>query len=174
MELSTDKILDAVVSLVQKASMPAKGRVLDVGSGTGALLTRLRRMLPGVETSACDYTDSLMALQGQKVDVANLNEDRLPYFDNSFDLVTCTEVIEHLENYRRLVRETARVLRPGGAVVFSTPNVLNLQSRLRFLWFGFSSGPCRLVELRRSPLEATSRRCPISISRTRSRKQALN
>ena len=94
-------------------------------------------MLPGVETSACDYTDSLMALQGQKVDVANLNEDRLPYFDNSFDLVTCTEVIEHLENYRRLVRETARVLRPGGAVVFSTPNVLNLQSRLRFLWFGF-------------------------------------
>ena len=114
--------------------MPAQGRVLDVGSGTGALLARI---LPGVQTRACDYTDSLMALDGQKVDVANLNEDSLPYSDHSFDLVTCTEVIEHLENYRRLVRETARVLRPGGAVVFSTPNILNLQSRLRFLWFGF-------------------------------------
>lgn len=137
MELSTDKILDAVVALARKAGVPAQGRALDVGSGTGALLAKLRRNLPGIETWACDYTDSLMAGDGQKVDVANLNEDRLPYADNSFDLVTCTEVIEHLENYRRLVRETARVLRPGGSVVFSTPNILNLQSRLRFMWFGF-------------------------------------
>lgn len=110
---------------------------MDIGSGTGALLARLRAKLPSIQTFACDYTTQLMTLKDQPVDVANLSDEPLPYADSMFALVTCTEVIEHLDNYRRLVRETARVLQPGGVVIFSTPNVLNLQSRLRFLWFGF-------------------------------------
>ncbi len=78
-----------------------------------------------------------MQVAGLKVDIANLNEESLPYPAESFDIVTCTEVIEHLENYRRLIREIFRVTKPGGSVIFSTPNILNLQSRLRFLFFGF-------------------------------------
>lgn len=99
----------------------------------------MRENHPNIETYACDYIDSLMKVTGQKVDIANLNEDNLPYADECFDLVTCTEVIEHLENYRRLVREVFRVTKPGGAAIFTTPNVLNLQSRIRFLFFGFWS-----------------------------------
>lgn len=97
----------------------------------------MRRAQPDLETYACDYTDALMELRGQPVAVANLNEDPLPYPAAHFDLVTCTEVIEHLENYRRLLREVFRVLKPGGTLILSTPNVLNLQSRLRFFYFGF-------------------------------------
>jgi ubiquinone/menaquinone biosynthesis C-methylase UbiE len=137
MELSTDKILEKVASLAASAVGKPTGRLLDIGSGTGALLARLRQALPAWEGYACDYTEELMALDGQRVDVANLSTQPLPYGDNSFGLVTCTEVVEHLENYRALVREIGRVLEPGGLVVLSTPNILNLQSRLRFLWFGF-------------------------------------
>jgi len=78
-----------------------------------------------------------MRVPGQKVDIVNLNRDTLPYRDGFFDLVTATEVIEHMENPRLFLRELSRVLRPGGVCVLSTPNVLNLNSRLRYLWFGF-------------------------------------
>lgn len=110
---------------------------MDIGSGTGALIRLIRDAHPGVQTFACDYIGSLMTVENQKVEIANLNEDTLPYESGRFDLVTCTEVIEHLENYRKLVREVFRVTKPGGAAIFTTPNVLNLQSRLRFFHFGF-------------------------------------
>jgi ubiquinone/menaquinone biosynthesis C-methylase UbiE len=42
-----------------------------------------------------------------------------------------------LENYRKVIREVFRVLQPGGVAVFSTPNILNLRSRLRYLSSGF-------------------------------------
>jgi SAM-dependent methyltransferase len=47
------------------------------------------------------------------------------------------ETIEHLENFREVIREIYRVLKPGGVAVVSTPNILNLRSRLRFLSSGF-------------------------------------
>lgn len=137
MDLSTDKILAKVVLLSRGLLRGGKARHLDIGSGSGTLITLLRQAHPDIESNACDYTDSLMQIAGLKVDIANLNEESLPYPAESFDIVTCTEVIEHLENYRRLIREIFRVTKPGGSVIFSTPNILNLQSRLRFLFFGF-------------------------------------
>lgn len=135
MELSTDRILGKVVALSR--GLVQGGRSLDIGSGTGALIRLVQEAHPGIETHACDYTDALMTIPGQKVDVVNLNGEPLPYASETFDLVTCTEVIEHLENYRSLLREIYRVTKPGGAAILTTPNVLNLHSRLRFLSFGF-------------------------------------
>lgn len=111
-------------------------RHLDIGAGHGTLITRIKAEMK-VESSVCDYTDELMKLPGQKVDIANLNHEQLPYADATFDVVTATEVIEHLEDFRRVVREIHRVLKPGGVCILSTPNILNLNSRLRFLWYGF-------------------------------------
>lgn len=80
-----------------------------------------------------------MKIPDQKVDLVDLNHKKeLPYQDNTFDIVTATEVIEHLEDFRAILREIYRVLKPGGICVLSTPNILNLNSRLRNLWFGFA------------------------------------
>jgi SAM-dependent methyltransferase len=140
MELSTDRILERVVAIAV-AFAPSREVVehLDIGSGTGALIGKLRASRPGIRSSACDYTAELMQLPGQKVDVVNLNEQPLPYPAHAFDVITCTEVVEHLENYRRLIRDMFRILRPGGLVIITTPNVLNINSRLRFLYFGFAN-----------------------------------
>lgn len=62
--------------------------------------------------------------------------DALPFDDASFDAITCVEGVEHLENPWALAREFARVLRPGGTLMLTTPNVLWTKSRLRFLLAG--------------------------------------
>ena len=138
MKMSTEKIYRATISSIEN-NLPNTDSLkhLDIGSGTGELIKRLQGVRAKLISDACDYTDTLIELKGQKVDIVDLNDDLLPYADDTYDLVTATEVIEHLENPRLFVREINRVLKPGGVCVLSTPNVLNLNSRLRYLWFGF-------------------------------------
>src|SRR5262249_40238835 len=104
-----------------------------------------------VTPTACDYTGDLMRGPGLKVDEVDLNTAGLPYKDRTFDLVTCTEVLEHLEDYRYTIREGFRVLKPRGLLVLTTPNDLNLRSRIRYLLFGFFSlfGPLHMRESQR-------------------------
>jgi 2-polyprenyl-3-methyl-5-hydroxy-6-metoxy-1,4-benzoquinol methylase len=143
--LSPQGLLRATIRKLRELSPNLRGNYLDVGSGNGELIDQVMRTFP-VQISACDYRDDLMTVAGVKVDVADLNRDPLPYPDATFDAITCTEVIEHLEDFRAALREISRVLKPGGVFVVSTPNVLNLRSRLRYLFFGFFNlyGPLRL------------------------------
>jgi len=135
--MSIDRIHEKVLELLlAEPGWRSWTQYLDIGAGRGSLITRVKAKL-NVQSSACDYTDELMRLPGQKVDIANLNHEKLPYADATFDVVTATEVIEHLEDFRQVVREIHRVLKPGGVCILSTPNILNLNSRLRFLFFGF-------------------------------------
>jgi len=146
-KLSLDATLEgAMISL--KSSYPSiSGHHLDIGSGTGKLIHRIQQEYD-VHSNACDYTDKFMELEDVKVDIVDLNECKLPYPDNYFDLITFTEVAEHLENYHAIVREAHRILKPEGVLVMTTPNVLNLKSRLRFLTTGFWSmfGPLHVGE----------------------------
>lgn len=138
--MSTEKIYQATIKpiLYHFNSTNREVQHLDIGSGTGELVKLLKGHLK-TRSSCCDYTDTLMKLPNQRVEIVNLNTtEELPFPDSTFDLVTATEVIEHLENFRSLLREIHRVLKPGGVCVLSTPNVLNLNSRLRNLWFGFA------------------------------------
>jgi 2-polyprenyl-3-methyl-5-hydroxy-6-metoxy-1,4-benzoquinol methylase len=136
-QVSTQRIYAKVLELADGFHRQrAFRRHLDIGAGGGELIQLFRDRL-GTASAACDYTDELMKLAGQRVDIADLNVQPLPYPAASFDIVTATEVIEHLADFRRVVREIHRVLNPGGVCILSTPNILNLNSRLRFLWFGF-------------------------------------
>jgi 2-polyprenyl-3-methyl-5-hydroxy-6-metoxy-1,4-benzoquinol methylase len=136
-ELSTSKIHQGILRAIATApGIASRGDHLDVGSGTGELLRLVRAHYP-FRSFGCDYTDKLLSVPGPKIDMVDLNRQPLPYDDNRFALVTCIETIEHLENYREVIREIYRVLQPGGVAVFSTPNILNLRSRLRYLSSGF-------------------------------------
>ncbi|HEV2095599.1 MAG TPA: class I SAM-dependent methyltransferase [Chthoniobacterales bacterium] len=150
MGLSTEKILHAVVRKIRERSPAISGNYLDIGAGHGNLIRLVREEFE-VAAHACDYTPNLMRLADVAVDVADLNTERLPYEDGEFDLVTCTEVIEHIEHYHRTIREIYRVLQPDGILVLSTPNVLSLRSRIRYLLFGFFTlfGPLHVAESER-------------------------
>jgi SAM-dependent methyltransferase len=150
MALSTEKILQAVLVKIREFSPQAGGAYLDVGAGRGELI-RLVVNEFAVTAHACDYTSKLMRDPAVPVDVVDLNNKALPYATETFDLITSTEVIEHLDDFRRTFREIFRILRPGGVFVVTTPNILNLRSRVRFLLFGFFSlfGPLHARENRR-------------------------
>ena len=83
----------------KRLGMPQNPACLDIGSGNGQLVLMLRKEL-NAETSACDYADGLMRVPGQKVDVVDIDREPLPYSDNTFDLITITEVIEHVRDFR--------------------------------------------------------------------------
>jgi len=136
--MSNVRIYDAVLREVADHFQPgSEFDYLDMGSGRGELIREMKKHYV-CRVRACDYTDKLMK-GDQQVDLVNLNQERLPYADGSFDLVTASEVIEHLENFRQVIREMFRVCRPGGVIVLTTPNVLNIKSRLRYLTWGFAN-----------------------------------
>jgi SAM-dependent methyltransferase len=60
----------------------------------------------------------------------------LPFRTGAFDAVLSREGIEHFENQAGFVRECARVLRPGGRIVITTPNVMHLSARLSAMLTG--------------------------------------
>ena len=132
--LIVDYVAEVVFDLV-----PGERRFvhLDMGAGWGHFIQHLRTRLPHLKSCALDYNPSHFPLADVPIAHADFNCDRLPFRDAQFDLVTCTEVFEHLENFRHATREAARVLKPGGLFVVSTPNVLSLKSRWAYLTRGF-------------------------------------
>jgi len=141
--MSTEQIYTSVSNVINSrlvAGMKNQGNSglnhLDVGAGQGQLICRLKERF-NVQSSACDYHSDRFDVPGVEMLDINLNKDPLPYPDDSFDIVTCSEVVEHLENYRRLISEIYRVTKKDGLVVITTPNVINLKSRVKNLWSGF-------------------------------------
>lgn len=114
------------------AARPLK--VLDVGAGHGALSKRLHEA--GFLVSACDSAPEQFhfpAVECRRVDLSQ----PLPYPGNEFDAIVGVELAEHLLDHRVFFAECARCLKRGGKLFLSTPNILSLKSRLRFLLTGF-------------------------------------
>lgn len=63
-------------------------------------------------------------------------EARLPFEDGTFDRVACLEGIEHVVDRHRTLRELRRVLKPGGKLLITTPNLMSLRARLAFAFAG--------------------------------------
>jgi SAM-dependent methyltransferase len=119
--------LDETVS--QFASFKKSNRLLDVGCGAGALLEAARRAgwsAEGVEVSRSSV-DYIRALDF-KVFHGTLEEAR--FDDETFDVVTAVELLEHVPQPRELIEEIARVLRSGGLFWATTPNCKGASARL--------------------------------------------
>src|SRR6202795_2737511 len=92
------------------------GQVLDVGCGGGSVAKAVKRERPDLEVFGCDLSESALKTAGASpdgVDFRLATAERLPFEDGTFDLVWIFDVLEHVEDPERVLREVARVLKTG-------------------------------------------------------------
>jgi Methylase involved in ubiquinone/menaquinone biosynthesis len=102
-------------------------KVLDIacGEGYGSNLMAVN----ATYVTGIDINEEIITKAREKYKRPNLeflqgNAEKLPFDDNSFDIVVSFETIEHLENHQALFSEIKRVLKPDGILIISTPNKL--------------------------------------------------
>jgi 2-polyprenyl-3-methyl-5-hydroxy-6-metoxy-1,4-benzoquinol methylase len=124
---TNERIHSKFISLLSEEK---KGKLLDVGAGTGALSNKLKS--EGFDVSACDINPGNFIPEDINCKEANLNTN-FPFDDATFDYAVSAEVIEHIENPWFFVRELYRITKPDGIVIISTPNLHNWYVRLYFV-----------------------------------------
>ena len=111
-----------------------RGKILDLGCGRGDYSKMLKDF--GFEVVACDLDEEFFKYKKEiEFKKCDINEP-LIFVDSTFDYVLLLEVIEHLRNPYHFMKEINRILKFNGVLVISVPNILNLKSRLRFLFEG--------------------------------------
>src|SRR5258706_4507538 len=125
---------EAVAALLM-ASVKDRPATLDLASGSGAFLARLRDH-GFAEFDAVDIARKAFGFAGIQPRAVDLNGPFATQIDRRYGLVTALEIIEHLDSPRHFLREVHSLLKPGGYLLLSTPNVANWTGRLRFLLSG--------------------------------------
>jgi SAM-dependent methyltransferase len=107
---------------VVRRYVPLEGaRILDVGCGLGLYVQRFRDFsdqVHGVDIDADKVREASLTLPH----IQQASADNLPYPDNTFDVVFSHEVLEHVPDDVQAMRESYRVLKPGGRLVIFVPN----------------------------------------------------
>ena len=115
-----------------RVNINPEGIMLDLGCGEGRHIFGLMEKFPDLKCIGLDpHIESLdKAFEGLKFleSISNSKTNflsgsaySLPFSDDSFDLVVCSEVLEHLHDYKDAIKEINRVLKPGGQFLASVP-----------------------------------------------------
>ncbi|MFA5856740.1 MAG: class I SAM-dependent methyltransferase [Candidatus Pacearchaeota archaeon] len=110
-------------------------RVLDIGSGKGNHLVSFSRL--GMKPTGLDKKEECLAIlkdmgfNGIDIKECDIEKDKFPFKDNTFDFIFSKSVLEHVTNTDNFVKEALRVLKPNGIAVFLTPD---WKSQRDFFW----------------------------------------
>jgi ubiquinone/menaquinone biosynthesis C-methylase UbiE len=103
----------------------AKTRILDAGCGEGHLIELLHAKYPDNEYFGIDVTEIALKKAKKRCRFAELKHmdlSSIKFKDGFFDVLICTEVLEHITDYRRVLSEFRRVIRKGGFLILTFPN----------------------------------------------------
>jgi SAM-dependent methyltransferase len=83
--------------------------------------------------------NSLSAVRAKNIGAVikncDLEKEKIPFYDESFDIILLTETLEHLNFHpEKVFKDIFRVLRPGGRVIITTPNLLRINNRLKLIF----------------------------------------
>lgn len=118
--------------------LPEGVKILDIGCGEGNVseiyIREKNNVVFGLEIS--EVAGSLAEKRGVKITKWDINNVPYPYADKSFEVVTMTDVLEHVINPINLLQEVRRLLKPNGKVVILVPNFAHMGNRFRMLLTG--------------------------------------
>jgi ubiquinone/menaquinone biosynthesis C-methylase UbiE len=117
---SSGEQIDALV----RGHLRPDSRVLDLGCGRGGMVELFWQKV-GLAAGMDPDARSLADHRAPGMPVVGGRGENIPFAADSFDLVVCVWVLEHLRSPETVLREVRRVLRPGGHFVFLTPNLRN-------------------------------------------------
>jgi len=111
----------------QLGLQPETLSVLDVGCGGGILSEEFAKIgchVTGIDPSApsLETAHKHAANEGLTIDYRQASGENIPFGANSFDVVICCDVLEHVDDLEKTIREVARVLKPGGMFCYDTIN----------------------------------------------------
>lgn len=119
-------------------SIPKPDLVCDVGCGNGVFTIDLKKrigcQLHGVDGSEYAVAKAKSIGFNEVHLVSDFCSERLPFADDSFDLVICKDVLEHLLDPEFLMKEIVRITKPDGRCLVHVPNHFPIIGRLRFLF----------------------------------------
>ena len=111
--------------LIDLLKLPARGRLLDAGGGTGRVSSRLRSLID--EVVVCDLSLSMLKQAKNKGQLLTVQThvEQLPFPGESFERIVVVDALHHFCNQRESIQELLRVLKTGGRLVIEEPNIDN-------------------------------------------------
>lgn len=108
--------------VISRANLPAEGRLLDLGAGTGDLALEALRQQPDCQPIAADFTLEMMRVGKRRknagfIEWAAADALSIPFRDDTFDAVVSGYLLRNVTDVRQALREQFRVLKPGGRIV---------------------------------------------------------
>jgi SAM-dependent methyltransferase len=119
-------VLTTEIADVVSQHLSPKAEVVDIGCGVGDLLLEVTKRQPQVKVAGLDFSPKAVEGAQKALPVGEFMrftiEQTLPYPSDTFDVVMCTDVLEHLEYPQDIVKELVRICRPGGSVFIVVPD----------------------------------------------------
>ncbi|OGF99514.1 hypothetical protein A2Y99_02830 [Candidatus Gottesmanbacteria bacterium RBG_13_37_7] len=124
------------------ATIPSK-KMLDIGCHGGKFTFEMSILIPGAKIYGIDISSQAISYAKKtypKFSFRTGRAEKLPYSPNNFDLVTCLEVLEHVETPTLVIKEVRRVLKNGEHFVVLVPSENWLFKLIWFFWIRFGPG----------------------------------
>lgn len=136
---TNEKIFSLLKPIIKKGA-----RILDFGAGKGHMSQRIGeraqslKLKPAELIFPCEVEPEDFLYSEVKCTSINL-DSIIPFDDNYFDAVYAIEVLEHTSRPYDFIVEAIRVLKPGGVLIISVPNMMHILSRFSLFFSGFAS-----------------------------------
>jgi len=105
---------------------PDPERILDLGTAEGRMLSKIKDKCPSTLCVGLEYSPELLDLGValfQDISFIRADAQNMSFFkDASFDVIVAAAIIEHLKNPGEMLRESSRILKPGGILIITTPH----------------------------------------------------